>query len=94
MGFNFDQGIRAFRAVKSRFRINILKHLSDIDEATVLDLYVKLRIEQSECSRHLAILRSANLVKYRRSGKNIYYSLNHETLKKLIDFTNSVGPIV
>lgn len=91
MSFNFDPGIRAFRAVKHRTRANILQYLDEVGEATVTDLYIKFRIEQTECSRHLGILRDGNLVKYRRDGKNIYYSLNTETLKKLTDFVNQMG---
>ena len=54
----------------------------------VTDLYVKLRMEQSIASQHLAILRRANIVKTKRDGKNINYSLNHErigTISKLVD---------
>lgn len=90
MKLNFDSGVKVFRAVKHRTRAKILQYLEEVEEATVTDLYVKCRIEQSECSRHLNILRDANIVNYRREGKNIYYSLNYETIKKLTDFVSQM----
>lgn len=37
-------------------------------------------VSQPTISHHLAMLRSAGLVKTRRQGKQIYYTLNQETL--------------
>lgn len=45
---------------------------------TVTEIYVKLRIEQSVASQHLAILRTAGWLKTTREGKFIRYSVNTE----------------
>ncbi|MCL4132917.1 UNVERIFIED_CONTAM: hypothetical protein GTU68_015212 [Idotea baltica] len=50
---------------------------------TVTDIYIKLRLEQSVASQHLAILRRAGVVITERQGKFIYYSLNNERLDQI-----------
>ncbi|RYD71282.1 MAG: transcriptional regulator, partial [Sphingobacteriales bacterium] len=53
---------------------------------TVTEIYVRLRLEQSVASQHLAILRRAGIVTTQRDGKFIYYTVNY----KRIDEINSV----
>jgi len=50
----------------------------------VTNIYVKLRIEQSVASQHLAILRNQGLVKTQRDGKTIWYSVDDAAIKHLI----------
>ncbi|GIV32840.1 MAG: hypothetical protein KatS3mg031_0375 [Chitinophagales bacterium] len=50
----------------------------------VTDIYVKLRIEQSVASQHLAILREAGFVKTKRDGKKIWYSVNDAEIKRFL----------
>jgi len=50
---------------------------------TVTDIYIKLRLEQSVASQHLAILRKAGVVQTDRQGKYIYYSLDGERLTQI-----------
>jgi len=57
----------------------------------VTDIYVKLRLEQSVASQHLAILRRANIVITDRDGKFIHYKLNYE---KLTDVSKFVADLV
>ena len=49
----------------------------------VTELYVKLRLEQSVASQHLAILRKAGIVFTLRDGKFIYYSINYSGVKEI-----------
>ncbi len=49
---------------------------------------MKLRLEQSVASQHLAILRAAEIVNTTRDGKFIYYTINRPRLAevaKIID---------
>jgi DNA-binding transcriptional ArsR family regulator len=50
---------------------------------TVTDLYVKLRLEQSVASQHLAILRRVGVVETTRQGKFIHYSLDKNRLEQI-----------
>ena len=51
----------------------------------VTDIYVKLRIEQSVASQHLAILRNQGLVATEREGKTIWYSVDDDAIKALLE---------
>ena len=56
-----------------------------------MDLYVRLRLESSQVSKHLQILKRANLVISQKNGKFIKYSINYDTIKcveKLIQIFN------
>ena len=50
---------------------------------TVTDIYIKLRLEQSVASQHLAILRRAGVVVTDRDGKFINYSLDRNRLAQI-----------
>lgn len=51
---------------------------------TVTEIYVKLRLEQSVASQHLAILQaSAGVVQTERNGKFIFYSVNRSRLGQI-----------
>ena len=74
------------RAVNHKLRQQILKLIDEHKRITVTELYVKLRLEQSVASQHLAILRKAGFVKTVRDGKFIFYSVNTNRLKDLNKF--------
>jgi DNA-binding transcriptional ArsR family regulator len=58
---------------------------------TVTELYVKLRIEQSVASQHLAILRRADVLKTHRDGKFIYYSINTSRVDEIADLIKQLA---
>jgi len=62
------------RALNHKLRQQMLKLLDENKKMTVTELYVKLRLEQSVASQHLAILRRAGIVSTQRIGKFIFYS--------------------
>lgn len=53
-------------------------------ELCVCDLCEALDLNQSTVSHQLQLLRNSNLVKYRRDGKQIFYSLQDEHVEKII----------
>lgn len=74
------------RALNHKLRQQILKLIDESGKMTVTELYVKLRLEQSVASQHLAILRKAGFVKTERDGKFIYYSVNINRMQELNQF--------
>src|SRR5690554_5887797 len=68
------------RAINHKLRQQIIKLLEDNKRMNVTDIYVKLRLEQSVASQHLAILRRADIVVTEREGKFIHYKLNHDKI--------------
>ena len=71
------------RAINHKLRQQIVKLLEENKRMNVTDIYVKLRLEQSVASQHLAILRNAGLVLTRREKRRIYYSVNYQRLKQI-----------
>ena len=78
------------RALNHKLRQQILKLIDESGKMTVTELYVKLRLEQSVASQHLAILRKAGFVKTERNGKFIYYSVNINRIHELNRFVNEL----
>lgn len=72
-----------FRAVNHKLRQQILKFIHQSGKITVTQIYVKLRLEQSVASQHLAILRKAGFVTTERDGKFIYYAVNYTRLSEI-----------
>ena len=58
---------------------------------TVTEIYVKLRLEQSVASQHLAILRKAGFVKTKRDGKFIYYAPNLPRIRQINQLTQTIA---
>lgn len=71
------------RAVNHKLRQRMLDLLEEYKRMTVTEIYVKLRLEQSVASQHLAILRSAGVVQTERNGKFIFYSVNRSRLVQI-----------
>jgi DNA-binding transcriptional ArsR family regulator len=79
-----DPSLREFRAhyqaLASITRLRILQFLAGIPEITVLELADAIEISQPHLSWHLRMLRRGQLVRTRRVGRAVYYSLNREGL--------------
>lgn len=54
------------------------------NELCVCDLCELLKLTQSNVSHQLQLLRNSKLVKYRKEGKQVYYSLKDEHVEKII----------
>ena len=73
-----------FKVFGDTTRIKIICALFE-SEMCVCDLSALLNISQSAISHQLRVLKSARLVKFRRAGKVIYYSLDDEHIKQIFD---------
>ncbi len=72
-----------FKIFGEHTRIRIISALYNC-ELCVCDLVDILEMNQSAISHQLRVLRSAKIVKYRKDGKNIYYSLDDDRVYKLM----------
>ncbi|MCB0557573.1 MAG: helix-turn-helix transcriptional regulator [Lewinellaceae bacterium] len=77
------KAVLVLRAVNHKLRQRVIDLLEENDSMTVTDIYIKLRLEQSVASQHLAILRRAGVVDTERQGKFINYSLNRDRLAQI-----------
>ena len=73
-----------FKLFGDSTRVQIL-HALEQHELCVCDLAALLSMTKSAISHQLKSLRLARLVKYRRDGQNVYYSLADDHVKKIID---------
>lgn len=65
-------------------RLKILNALFE-NEMCVCDISTLLNMTQSAISHQLKVLKQARLVKYRRDGKVVYYSLDDDHIKHIFD---------
>jgi len=77
------KAVLVLRAVNHKLRQRIIDLLEENDSMTVTDIYIKLRLEQSVASQHLAILRRAGVVTTERQGKFIYYRIDRDRLAQI-----------
>ena len=73
-----------FKVFGDTTRIKIICALFG-SEMCVCDLSCLLNMTQSAISHQLRVLKSARLVKFRRKGKVVYYSLDDEHIKHIYD---------
>ena len=73
-----------FKVFGDSTRIRILYVLFE-SEMCVCDLAAALNMTQSAVSHQLKILKNAHLVKSRRDGKSIFYSLSDDHVRSIID---------
>lgn len=73
-----------FKVFGDSTRIKILCSLFE-NEMCVCDMAALLNITQSAVSHQLRVLKQARLVKFRREGKVVYYSLDDEHVKNIFN---------
>ena len=73
-----------FKVFGDTTRIKIISALFE-SEMCVCDLSATLNMTQSAISHQLRVLKQANLVKFRREGKVVYYTLSDDHVKDIFD---------
>lgn len=80
----FNKLADLFKLIGDTTRCRILFAL-DQNEMCVCDLANVLNMTKSSVSHQLAVLRRSGVVKCRRSGKEVYYTLDDEHIVKLFE---------
>ncbi len=75
-----------FKTLGDDTRVKIIYALS-LNEMCVNDITEVLSMTQSAVSHQLRQMKSEGIVKARRSGKNIYYSLDDEHVVEILEKT-------
>ncbi len=73
-----------FKVFGDTTRVKILWAL-DQAEMCVCDISVLLNMTKSAVSHQLRVLKNARLVRFRKEGKNVYYSLDDEHVKGIFE---------
>lgn len=80
----FDKLAEFFKIIGDPTRTKILFAL-DQNEMCVCDIANVLGMTKSSISHQLATLRSSGIVKSRREGKEVYYTLDDEHVKQVFE---------
>lgn len=84
-----EQLARYLGALANPRRLAVLRTLAD-GETSVNQLAACVGISQSALSQHLAILRSQQLVKFRREAQTIFYSLSNQKSSQALSLVNDI----
>jgi len=79
----------ALKALGQPTRLRILELLRN-GERCVCEIFPAIEEEQSNVSRHLAVLKSAGLVASRKEGLNVHYRVKDPRLFDLLDGVDAV----
>jgi len=73
-----------FKVLGDSTRLKILLSITS-NELCVCDISALIGVSVSAISHQLRLLKNARLVKYRKKGKMVYYSLDNEHIKSIVD---------
>lgn len=76
-----------FKALSDDTRVKIAYALSEEDELCVCDVANIVGCTTATASHHLRLLRNLGLAKYRKEGKLVFYSLDDDHVRQLIQIT-------
>ncbi len=82
MANSYNDIVRVFKAFCDENRLKILEQLR-VGEKCACDLLDYLRVTQTTLSHHMKLLCDADIVKGRKEGKWVYYSLNFDGIKRV-----------
>ena len=73
-----------FKIFGDQTRVKILMALGS-GELCVCDIAAVMNMSQSAISHQLRVLKQSNIVKTRRQGKVVYYSISDDNVKEIFD---------
>ena len=79
-----DHLTELFKILGDKTRLKIVLALAN-EELCVCDLAWLIQLSVSAVSHQLRLLRNLKLVKFRKSGKMVYYSLDDDHINQLIE---------
>ena len=81
---------KLFRGLGDSTRLTILELLRKKGEKTASQIVDGTGQSQSNVSNHLACLLECGLVKNRREGKNIFYSISNKKVAKVLEESDNI----
>ena len=74
-----------FRLLADAGRLRLIAALVEADELCVCDLAEITGLTPTACSHNLRLMRGQRLVRYRKRGRNVYYRLDDDHIRVLLD---------
>jgi ArsR family transcriptional regulator, lead/cadmium/zinc/bismuth-responsive transcriptional repressor len=81
----FQDLAETFKVLSDAGRVRLISALLEAGELCVCDLAAVTGLSQTACSHNLRLLRSSRLVRYRKQGRNVYYSLDDAHIRLLLE---------
>ena len=75
------------KAVSDENRLKIICFLKE-NEKCVCEIVAFLELPQNLVSHHLRILREQNILKTKKDGLKVFYSINNQNIENIINFFN------
>lgn len=66
---------KIIKSLANKYRLKIVDTLGENDKMCVSDLEETLNLNQSSVSKHLSVLKDAGVVKSKKEGLKVYYTL-------------------
>lgn len=85
----FIQRAETLKALANPYRVWMVEKLAE-GELCVCEFNKALDLDYSTISRHLSVLRKAGIVEYRKSGKQVYYSLRTPCIMEFLSCFDEV----
>ena len=82
---HIDKQTRLLKALANSTRLEIL-NLLQIREMCVCEIMVALGLTQPTASHHLGILENVDVVKDRKEGRWVFYSITSDAVKSMLKF--------
>ena len=82
---------KILKALANRRRLAIIKYLNRVHKASVGDIASEIKLSFNATSKHLGLLRSADVLEREQINLNMIYTLNvpiHSIVKSLISIIN------
>lgn len=80
-----DQDVTRLRALAHPVRLGMMRQLAKRPETCACDFTDVFAVSQPTISQHLKVLREAGLVRTRRRGTQICYSIDNDALRAISD---------
>jgi ArsR family transcriptional regulator len=84
--------LQLLKALSDETRLRLAKVLLD-NEWCVCELADALEVQQSNLSRHLAVLRHAGLLSDRKDGRWVYYTIARDAKPRLRKLLSAIGDL-
>lgn len=89
---NVGDAVLLLRALAHPVRLGIMRELSARPETCACDFTDVFAVSQPTISQHLKVLRAAGLVRTRRRGTQICYSIEPAAIARTLDAVTTLEP--
>jgi len=94
MAGNIVKAKNAIRSINHPLRKEIISLIHTKGKLNMSQIQHALQLDQSVTSQQLAIMRKTNVLKPTRVGKEIWYSVNYDTMKVLETTIDTLSKLV